>query len=50
MTARRFNLHDLGKLVEGLKADVLLVKGDPTEDIWCTMNLVGIWRGGQALD
>ncbi|KUJ16741.1 uncharacterized protein LY89DRAFT_63513 [Mollisia scopiformis] len=49
VTARRFNLHDRGRLAEGLKADLLLVKGDPTDDIRCTMNITGVWRGGQAL-
>lgn len=50
VTARRFKLDDRGSLKEGLRADVLLVKGDPTTDIGCTMNLVGIWRGGQVSD
>lgn len=48
-TARRFNMPDRGRLAEGLRADVLLVKGDPTEDIRCTLNIAGVWRGGQAL-
>jgi len=50
VTARRFNMPDRGRLAEGLRADVLLVKGDPTEDISSTMNIAGVWRGGQALD
>jgi len=46
---RRFNLVDRGHLKEGLRADVLLVKGDPTVDIGNTLNVAGVWRGGEAL-
>jgi imidazolonepropionase-like amidohydrolase len=48
-TARRFALKDRGRLAKGLRADVLMVRGDPTADIRCTMDIVGIWRGGVAL-
>lgn len=50
VTARRFEMSDRGRLAKGLRADILLVKGDPTEEIRCTMNIVSIWRGGQCLD
>jgi len=48
-TARRFNLIDRGQLKEGLRADILFVKGDPTIDIGNTLNVAGVWRGGKAL-
>jgi imidazolonepropionase-like amidohydrolase len=49
-TARRFSLTDRRRLAEGLRAYVLMVKGDPTANIGCTINIAGIWRGGVALD
>jgi imidazolonepropionase-like amidohydrolase len=49
-TARRFGLKDRGRLAEGLRADVVMVRGDPTADIECTMDIAGIWRGGVALN
>jgi len=48
-TARRFNLVDRGLLKEGLRADILFVEGDPTLDIAHTLNVAGVWRGGEAL-
>lgn len=48
-TVRRFGLKDRGRLAQGLRADLVMVKGDPTVDIRRTMDLVGIWRGGVAL-
>ncbi|TVY73562.1 hypothetical protein LSUE1_G008422 [Lachnellula suecica] len=49
-TARRFSLNDRGRIAEGLRADLLMVKGDPTSDIGCTMDIAGVWRGGVALE
>ncbi|KIN07156.1 hypothetical protein OIDMADRAFT_150433 [Oidiodendron maius Zn] len=49
-TARRFSFEDRGRLVKGMRADVLMVKGDPTKDISRTLEIGGIWRGGVALD
>jgi imidazolonepropionase-like amidohydrolase len=49
-TARRFGLKDRGRLSEGLRADVLIVNGDPTVDIGCTMDIAEVWRGGAALE
>ncbi|OCK75243.1 hypothetical protein K432DRAFT_429545 [Lepidopterella palustris CBS 459.81] len=46
ITARRFNFTDRGRLVEGLNADLLLVEGNPLEDIDATLNLRGVWREG----
>lgn len=36
-------------LKEGLRADVLLVKGDPTVSIKDSINVEGVWRGGERL-
>ena len=46
VTARRFGFNDRGRIAEGLKADLLLIKGDPTTDITATLNLEGVWRDG----
>jgi imidazolonepropionase-like amidohydrolase len=49
-TARAFRLNDRGRIAEGLRADLVLVDGDPTTDITATRAIVGIWKGGVPLD
>ncbi|KAH6717332.1 hypothetical protein BKA61DRAFT_601520 [Leptodontidium sp. MPI-SDFR-AT-0119] len=49
VSARRFRMSDRGVLKEGLRADVLLVKGDPTVSIKDSINVEGVWRGGERL-
>ncbi|MCW2877705.1 MAG: amidohydrolase [Sphaerisporangium sp.] len=44
--ARRFGLEDRGRIGEGLRADLLLVDGDPTTTISDTLNLREVWRRG----
>ncbi|GAA2819271.1 amidohydrolase family protein [Streptomyces showdoensis] len=48
-TARRFHLSDRGRIAEGLRADLLLVDGDPTTTITDTLNTRAIWRRGTHL-
>ena len=48
-TARRFRLSDRGRVAEGLRADLLLVDGDPTTDIGDTLNTRAVWRRGTRL-
>jgi imidazolonepropionase-like amidohydrolase len=48
--ARHFGLADRGRVAPGLRADLLLVAGDPTVDITATRDLRGIWRGGIRFD
>lgn len=48
-TARRFGLADRGRVAEGLRADLLLVDGDPTANIGDTLNTRAIWRRGTRL-
>ncbi|HJQ68872.1 MAG TPA: CIA30 family protein [Blastocatellia bacterium] len=48
--ARLFRLSDRGRIAEGLRADLLLVKGDPTADIKATRNIARVWKGGVAVD
>ncbi|MEU3644913.1 amidohydrolase family protein [Lentzea sp. NPDC034063] len=45
-TARRFALSDRGRIAEGLRADLLLVDGDPTTTISDTLNTRAVWRRG----
>ncbi len=49
-TARRFGLGDRGRIAEGLRADLLLVDGDPTTDIGDTLDTRAIWRRGRLLE
>lgn len=44
--ADAFRLRDRGRIAPGLKADLLLVQGDPTADIKATRRLRKIWKGG----
>jgi imidazolonepropionase-like amidohydrolase len=43
-------LHDRGRIASGLRADLLLVRGDPTADITAARDIVGVWKGGVQLD
>ncbi|HEY2291136.1 MAG TPA: amidohydrolase family protein [Thermoanaerobaculia bacterium] len=44
--ARIFGLQDRGRIAPGLRADLVLVKGDPTTDITATRDIQRIWKGG----
>lgn len=48
VTARRFGFKDRGRVAEGLRADLLLVKGDPLSDIEDLLNVVGVWKAGKV--
>jgi imidazolonepropionase-like amidohydrolase len=48
--AKQFKLDDRGRIAAGLRADLLLVDGDPTTDIFATRNIVTVWKNGVALD
>ena len=48
--AAAFSLEDRGRIAPGLRADLLLVDGDPTRDIAATRGIVTVWKGGIALD
>jgi len=45
-----FSLGDRGRLAVGKRADLLLVKGDPTVNIADTRNIVAVWKSGHADD
>ncbi|KIX06970.1 uncharacterized protein Z518_04946 [Rhinocladiella mackenziei CBS 650.93] len=46
LTADRFGWADRGRIAAGLKADLLLVEGNPLSDITDLLNIRGIWRNG----
>lgn len=48
--AHAFHLEDRGEIAVGKRADLLLVKGDPTTDIMATRNITGVWKVGVELD
>jgi imidazolonepropionase-like amidohydrolase len=47
--AQAFGLADRGRVASGLRADLLLVDGDPCADITATRNIAAIWRNGTRL-
>ncbi|KAK0507017.1 hypothetical protein JMJ35_010475 [Cladonia borealis] len=49
INARRFRLEDRGVIAVGRKADLILIEGNPLEDIGNTLNLKGVWRDGHRL-
>jgi len=44
--ARVFGFHDRGRIAPGLRADLLLVDGDPTADVRATRAIAGVWKAG----
>ena len=48
--AKAFRIADRGRIAKGLRADLLLVNGDPTRDITATRDIAGVWKGGVPLD
>jgi imidazolonepropionase-like amidohydrolase len=48
--ARAFGLADRGRIAPGLRADLLVVDGDPTKDITATRNIWAIFKRGKAFD
>jgi hypothetical protein len=48
--ARVFGLKDRGRIAPGLRADLVLVAGDPTEDVTATRKIVAVWKRGARLE
>lgn len=44
-----FGLTDRGRIAPGLRADLLLVDGDPTTTISATRDIKGVWIGGARI-
>ncbi|KAF2491659.1 hypothetical protein BU16DRAFT_594726 [Lophium mytilinum] len=51
LTAKLFGWNDRGRIAQGLKADLVMVEGNPLDDINATLSIRGVWRDGiQAKD
>lgn len=48
--AAQFHLGDRGRIEKGLRADLVLVEGDPTNDIKATRRIVAVWSAGVQVD
>jgi imidazolonepropionase-like amidohydrolase len=48
--ARAFGLADRGRIRQGLRADLVLVEGDPTKDILYTRRIVAVWKRGVPVE
>ena len=48
--ARAFRLADRGLVREGMRADLVLVEGDPTTDILATRRIVEVWKAGVPVE
>jgi imidazolonepropionase-like amidohydrolase len=44
--AQTFHLEDRGWIRPGMRADLVLVEGDPTTNILATRNIVAVWKHG----
>lgn len=48
--AKAFGLTDRGRIARGLRADLLLVRGNPALDITATRDILRIWKGGHPVE
>ncbi|GGG08921.1 imidazolonepropionase [Paenibacillus albidus] len=44
--ARRFGLHDRGRIIEGARADLILLNGDPTTNVSDSLSIKSVWFKG----
>ncbi len=45
-----FRWPDRGRIARGMRADLLLVGGDPTTNITATRNIRAVWKSGIEFD
>jgi imidazolonepropionase-like amidohydrolase len=50
LPAERFGLKDRGRIAPGLRADLVLVDGDPTSDIKATRAISRVFKNGYQVD
>ncbi|MBI4480477.1 MAG: amidohydrolase family protein [Acidobacteria bacterium] len=48
--AQRFRLNDRGRIAAGLRADLLLVRGNPESEIEATRDIIAIWKRGTRVN
>ncbi|ORY56419.1 uncharacterized protein BCR38DRAFT_300993, partial [Pseudomassariella vexata] len=46
LPAKHFGLIDRGVIAAGLRADLFLIEGDPTEDMEASRRIKKVWSGG----
>ena len=49
-TADAFRLADRGRIAPGLRADLMLVRGDPTADLLAIRDIARVWKRGVEVD
>lgn len=49
LAARHFHLPDRGRVAPGLRADLVLVEGEPDRDIAATRKISRVWSGGEEV-
>ncbi len=49
-TAAAFRLSDRGRLLPGRRADMLLVRGDPTSDLLALRDIAEVWKRGVRVE
>ncbi|KAK5107763.1 hypothetical protein LTR62_000687 [Meristemomyces frigidus] len=47
LPAARFGFMDRGRIREGMRADLLLVEGNPVEDVDRTLDIRAVWKEGR---
>jgi imidazolonepropionase-like amidohydrolase len=50
LPAETFGIGDRGRIAPGLRADLLLVAGDPATDIRATRSIAAIWKNGYRVE
>lgn len=50
LPAQRFGLDDRGRIAPGMRADLLLVEGDPLADIAATRAIASVWKNGYRVE
>ncbi|MEW5900857.1 MAG: CIA30 family protein, partial [Acidobacteriota bacterium] len=48
--AEKFKIEGRGRIKSGMKADLLLINGDPSADITATRNIFAVWKDGRQMD
>jgi len=49
LAAEHWRLVDRGRIAAGLRADLLLVRGDPTSEIRATRAVEAVWVAGKLI-
>lgn len=49
LAAQRFNLQDRGRIAPELRADLVLVNGNPDKDITATQRISRVWSAGEEI-